>query len=331
VIALRPPENLLRAILASSTAVLLVLAASAAPAEAAGVRVRWQHGTVSRFLVHVVQPGPAGAVSEEFVLEDLIADPSGIFVAELSVADPFAAVDVFVTAVDAVGGRSGPSNVLGVTAAELCGARDCDDGIDCTDDLCNASGRCVHVPDGGHCPDGEICTDDVCDPRLGCRWPTNRRECNDGRACTRLDTCFAGECAGGVDCPSGAICDGLTGFCRRAPPPAIPSTPAAPDGCGDGALGEDEACDDGDSSWSAGRACRGDCTLVRCADPDDSGAITASDALLALRAAVGVGVCEPSVCNVDGSPGGLSAVDALRILKLAAGVALETGCPPPPG
>ncbi len=110
-----------------------------------------------------------------------------------------------------------------------------------------------------------------------------------------------------------------------------PSTVPVADGCGDGAVTEDEACDDGDSLWSAGRGCRSDCTLVRCGDPDDSGVITASDALLALRAAVGAGVCELSVCNVDGSAGGLSVVDALRILSLATGVALETGCPPPLG
>ncbi|TFH19981.1 MAG: hypothetical protein E4H03_12980 [Myxococcales bacterium] len=91
--------------------------------------------------------------------------------------------------------------------------------------------------------------------------------------------------------------------------------------CGDGLLSAGEACDDGDTEWAAGRYCRSDCTMVECGDPDDSTASSATDALIALRTAVGIGSCDACVCDVDSS-GGLtpvSASDALQLLRVATG------------
>ena len=300
----------------------------AADAGAAELRVSWSHPGAARFRIHLSQPGPGSGLA---VVEDVPlpgSDDAGVYRARVPVPDAFSDVRVVVTAFDGAGRESDPSNEIEVSASEICGAVGCDDGIACTDDLCAGDGGCLYLPDDGRCPDGELCTDDVCDPAIGCRWPTNVAECNDGRRCTVQDVCFAGECAGHVDCPSGAICDLGSGFCLRSQfPPPMTTTTTVPEGCGDGVIGAGELCDDGNALWHAGLACRRDCTLVACGDPDDSGVITASDALLALRAAVGVGSCEASVCNVDGAGASLSAVDALRILRLAVGDALELDCP----
>jgi hypothetical protein len=63
-----------------------------------------------------------------------------------------------------------------------------------------------------------------------------------------------------------------------------------------------------------------------CGDGTDDGDVTASDALLALRTAVGVLACELCRCDVDGS-GGVAASDALRILNAAVGVPVALDCP----
>lgn len=74
-----------------------------------------------------------------------------------------------------------------------------------------------------------------------------------------------------------------------------------------------------------------------CGDPVDPGAlgasftlpsvVTASDALLALNAAVSLASCELCVCDVDNS-GAVTAADALRILTAAVGGDVTLDCPP---
>jgi hypothetical protein len=39
----------------------------------------------------------------------------------------------------------------------------CDDGIACTRDDCDPSGRCTHLPDDSQCPDTQLCS-----PKRGC-------------------------------------------------------------------------------------------------------------------------------------------------------------------
>jgi hypothetical protein len=70
-------------------------------------------------------------------------------------------------------------------------ARDCRDGITCTDDVCNESAdRCDHPPDaaGSACSDGDYCTEpDTCDGAGDCvSGPP--RDCDDDRDCT-TDSC----------------------------------------------------------------------------------------------------------------------------------------------
>jgi len=55
--------------------------------------------------------------------------------------------------------------------------------------------------------------------------------------------------------------------------------------------------------------------------------ITASDALFALKSAIGSEVCLLCVCDVNGS-GDVTASDALILLKLAVGQSVPLACPP---
>lgn len=66
--------------------------------------------------------------------------------------------------------------------------------------------------------------------------------------------------------------------------------------------------------------------VVTCGDANDDGAITATDALLALSAAVGLGECDPVRCDADGS-GAVTASDALAILSAAVGIPVVLSCP----
>lgn len=66
-----------------------------------------------------------------------------------------------------------------------------------------------------------------------------------------------------------------------------------------------------------------------CGDRSGDGKISATDALLVLRAAVGLVSCDPWICDVNAS-GGVSAADALLILRVAVGLDATLLCPPPP-
>jgi hypothetical protein len=63
-----------------------------------------------------------------------------------------------------------------------------------------------------------------------------------------------------------------------------------------------------------------------CGNVDGTGGITATDALLALGAAVSGGACEPCRCDVDGD-GSMRARDALAILIAAVGGEGSLECP----
>jgi hypothetical protein len=65
--------------------------------------------------------------------------------------------------------------------------------------------------------------------------------------------------------------------------------------------------------------------IIECGDANRDGSITATDALTALRSAVGSGNCLESLCDPD-STGTVTATDALIILKRAVGQSLETSC-----
>ncbi|HXC51515.1 MAG TPA: DNRLRE domain-containing protein [Candidatus Limnocylindrales bacterium] len=90
--------------------------------------------------------------------------------------------------------------------------------------------------------------------------------------------------------------------------------------------GTSTACDDGESCTRAdvctSGMCAGTvipgCSETLCGDANDDGKLTASDALTALRTAVGAGNCELARCDYNGD-GKVNASDALAILRVAVG------------
>lgn len=67
----------------------------------------------------------------------------------------------------------------------------CDDGIDCTEDLCDRqTGLCDYIPDHDSCQDSSRCNGvETCDPRTGCEPGIPYPRCNDGLPCT-IDICI---------------------------------------------------------------------------------------------------------------------------------------------
>jgi hypothetical protein len=121
------------------------------------------------------------------------------------------------------------------------------------------------------------------------------------------------------------ICDGLDNDCNEETSDEAVCLAGA---CGDGEMGGDEQCDDGDSKWFVGEMCNSDCHRVGCGDPDDSGGgPTATDALFVLRVAVGAGSCDLEVCDVNDSGGSVNASDALIVLRKAVGAPITLVCP----
>lgn len=111
--------------------------------------------------------------------------------------------------------------------------RDCDDGNECTADLCAASGLCTHsgiigfCDDGNSCTQGDQCNDgvctslallscdddntcttDSCHPVDGCLSENNSLPCSDGSICTSHDTCAEGICSSdiGLNCDDNNPC-----------------------------------------------------------------------------------------------------------------------------
>ncbi|MFT5434592.1 MAG: hypothetical protein ACI9OJ_005306, partial [Myxococcota bacterium] len=134
------------------------------------------------------------------------------------------------------------------TGCEAGSAEGCDDGIDCTDDLCDeAEKTCLNIADhdgcldddacnglercgeagcengaGPNCVDGNPCTTDGCDVATGCTFTPASGGCDDGSVCTVNDVCAAGKCVGmATDCSddnpcTADICDPISG-CGAAP------------------------------------------------------------------------------------------------------------------
>lgn len=64
-----------------------------------------------------------------------------------------------------------------------------------------------------------------------------------------------------------------------------------------------------------------------CGDADNSGSVTVTDGVQALRAAAALtSTCSASACDVDGS-GTITVTDGVNVLRKAAGVAIAENCP----
>jgi len=127
---------------------------------------------------------------------------------------------------------------------------DCDDGVDCTIDFCEADGRCSQTPNDSLCADGDMCTGvetchatdgcrsgdplgcgdgvdcttDACDPIDGCASTPDDSACDDQDTCTGTETCDPTEgcragqalsCDDGVDCTADS-CEAAIG-CVNTP------------------------------------------------------------------------------------------------------------------
>ena len=139
----------------------------------------------------------------------------------------------------------------------------CDDGDDCTlTDKCD-NGVCAGNP--VTCNDGNECTDDLCDPQGGCNFPTNTLPCNDGDPCTFGDHCADGACAGGLalNCDDGNPC--TEDACAEGEGCAHTATVGS---CDDGNVcTAGDHCEEGACVWSSLVACDdgNSCTTDTCA------------------------------------------------------------------
>lgn len=178
-------------------------------------------------------------------------------------------------------------------------------GANMCDYKCNPSnGNCESFPT--HiCESG--CTTATCVPlpdfEFDCTNVQNRPNdtpCEDGSTCTSDDACQAGECVGSA---SEAV-------------------------CGDSVVSSPEECDDGDTTFAFGEYCDAQCMLVPCGKPTNSSGDLpkAGDALFTLKASVGSVSCDLSVCDVNHSIS-ITASDALMILKKAVGLTVTLNCP----
>ncbi len=158
-------------------------------------------------------------------------------------------------------------------------AVDCNDHVECTQDLCSEANYCFHRPYYGPCNDSNACTEndncgtgtcigtsftcddknpcttDYCDVASGCgATKLSGIKCNDQDACTKGDTCVNGVCLGTFDCDDGNPCtaDG----CNEL---GCTHEPLTGDVCDDGLI-----CTDNDAC--AAGTCTG--TAVVCNDGD---------------------------------------------------------------
>ena len=92
-------------------------------------------------------------------------------------------------------------------------------------------------------------------------------------------------------------------------------------GCGNGVIEGLEACDAGPEPWTQGRSCDDGCTRLGCGDTDGDGAVRATDALFVLASSIGIQICDVCICDVDaGASSGVTGTDALRALRVAVGL-----------
>lgn len=139
------------------------------------------------------------------------------------------------------------------------GELSCDDGVDCTLDLCDPSSGCASLADDSLCDDGDVCTTATCVADTGCDVTVLSGSCDDGNECTEGDACGVDGCAGAeLTCDDGDAC--TDEFCDPANGCQISFNTAS---CEDG-----NACTQGDT-------CSGGlCVTGGPVDCDDANACT---------------------------------------------------------
>jgi len=165
-------------------------------------------------------------------------------------------------------------------------ATGCDDGIDCTDDVCDeVLDACAHSALDTLCDDSEHCNGaETCDPAAGC-LPGAAVICDDGVDCTSdacdevADACsiatYDAFCDDGVLCNGAETCDPAAGCLAGAPTDCDDGVDCTVDSCDGGSdscvhVAVDGLCDDeqhcnGLESCDAATGCEGG-TTVDCDD-----------------------------------------------------------------
>lgn len=126
----------------------------------------------------------------------------------------------------------------------------CNDGIGCTTDTCDAQDGCKHAPDDTACSNQNACDGiETCNPSSGCQAGTPPAPCDDQIACT-TDTCdpATGLCSFKADnskCSNGQYCDGVeqcnpASGCVAGTPIVCPNA--------DGVACTEEKCDEASDS-----------------------------------------------------------------------------------
>ena len=145
------------------------------------------------------------------------------------------------------------------------GTKNCDDGLPCTSDGCDAVLDCQHAPNTGNacsdgnvctlgdtcaagvcvggaldaCNDGNVCTTDACTVGMGCTHVNNSVSCEDGDLCTLNDYCGGGSCRSGTTkpCTDNSVCT-VGDYCL-----AGNCLPGAAISCDDGNACTVDSCD----------------------------------------------------------------------------------------
>ncbi len=183
-----------------------------------------------------------------------------------------------------------------------------DDGNVCTNDVCSG-GTCTHPPNTAPCAnDGNVCTNDVCSGGT-CTHPPNTAPCSDGNLCTQTDTCSNGVCVGSnpIVCTASDQCH-LAGTC--APATGICSNPAKANGstCNDGnACTRTDSCQAGTCTGANPVVCTasdqchvaGTCAPATgaCSNPTKADGSTCSDGNACTR----TDTCQSGTCS-GGNP-----------------------------
>jgi hypothetical protein len=223
--------------------------------------------------------------------------------------------------------------------AHNCSASDpngsaCDDGVFCNGaDTCK-DGQCSQHA-GNPCPgpDGDAnCSESCNEAGDNCNGPDpDGSNCNDGLFCNGADTCSGGTCSqhAGNPCPGP---DGDADCKESCNENAANCSANDPNGstCNDGVeCTTDDKCSNGICSGDASGCATTTTTLPQslCGDANADGKITASDALAALKTAVGSTTCPLFRCDYNGDTK-ITASDALAILRKAVGQDVPPKCPP---
>jgi hypothetical protein len=233
---------------------------------------------------------------------------------------------------------------------------ECDDGLFCTvDDVCSG-GTCSGSPNP--CADENPCTTGACNEMEdSCDQLNNTESCDDGIFCNGPDACSEGECT----VHDGDPCDGPDGDDNCAETCDEKAGACTGDDEDETSCDDGNPCTDGPEVCSEGKCVSGEpiegCTTTTtmtttttelpettttlivttttlvddgcglCGDITCDGKLTARDAYLVLRAAVGLASkCTLEICDFTGDCETTS-TDALAVLRAAVGLPSTPSCP----